>query len=111
MAIISIKQLFRDWLKPYLTVTKSDISDEVSVINANIDSFQPFIATVGNGVAKEFILNHGFNTRDVHITVYRSSSPYSQSLTDNERFSVNEVKIIFFQVPALNEFRVIISKI
>lgn len=66
---------------------------------------------IGDGTATQFDLTHNFGTRDVAIAVYQAVSPYGEILLDKERPDVNTARVRFLQAPALNSYRVIVSKV
>lgn len=63
--------------------------------------------TIGNGSASSFIIQHGFNTRDVIVQVYDSSS-YDTVIADTIRTDANNVTVQFSGAPASNAFTVVI---
>ncbi len=69
-----------------------------------------FEADMGNGAATSFTLTHNFNTRAVHVTVYRVASPYDQIDVAVEHTSVNTVTIKPDSVWSTNEFHAVVSK-
>lgn len=67
--------------------------------------------TIGDAAAADFVVTHGLGTRKVHVTVYRTASPYDTIVTDVERTTTNTVRISGFSAaPALNEYTVLVSK-
>lgn len=67
-----------------------------------------FEATIGDGSATSFALNHNFNTRDVIVEVYRNSGSYDTILADVTRTSLNQVTVTFAAPPTANAYRVVI---
>lgn len=63
---------------------------------------------IGDGSATQFTVTHNFNTRDVHVAVYRNSGAYDQVNVDVEHTTVNTVTIRFAAAPASNAFRVVV---
>ena len=65
-------------------------------------------ATIGDGSATSFNLDHNFNTRDVTVEVYRTSGGYDSVLCDVTRPSVNRVTLTFAAAPAASAFNVVV---
>jgi hypothetical protein len=73
-------------------------------------TFNSTSSFVGNGLSSSFNINHGFNTRNLHITVYESGSNGETVYPDIRRINANTASIIFANPPALNEYIVYISQ-
>lgn len=67
-----------------------------------------FVQVIGDGIENEIVVEHGFGTYNVFATVIQNGGNYKTVLVDIERISVNEVKILFTDPPALDSFRIII---
>lgn len=65
-------------------------------------------ATIGDGSATSFNLDHNFNTRDVTVEVYSNSGGYDSVLCDVTRPSVNRVTLTFAAAPAASAFNVVV---
>jgi hypothetical protein len=65
---------------------------------------------IGNGAATTWNINHGFNTRNLHITVYESSSNGETVYPDIRRINENTASIIFANPPTTNQYIVYISQ-
>lgn len=65
-------------------------------------------ASIGDGSATSFNLDHNFNTRDVTVEVYRNSGNYDSVLCDITRPSVNRVTLTFAAAPAAGAFNVVV---
>jgi hypothetical protein len=65
---------------------------------------------LGNGAATSFNINHGFNTRNLHITVYESSSNGETVYPDIRRINDNTASIIFANPPLTDQYIVYISQ-
>jgi hypothetical protein len=63
--------------------------------------------TVGNGVDTSFTVIHGFNTREVLIQVYDSSS-YDTVIADTIRTDADTVTVQFSSAPSSNAFTVVV---
>jgi hypothetical protein len=79
------------------------------VANAG-STFNSTSSFIGNGLSSSFNINHGFNTRNLHITVYESGSNGETVYPDIRRINANTASIIFANPPALNEYIVYISQ-
>jgi hypothetical protein len=72
----------------------------------------PFTSTssiIGNGSATSFNINHGFSTRNLHISVYESGSNGETVYPDIRRINVNTASIIFANPPSSLQYVVYIS--
>ena len=56
-------------------------------------------------------VTHNFNTRDVHVQVYRNSTPWDNVETDIERSTVNTVEVRFATAPAAAAYRIVVQGI
>ena len=74
------------------------------VVNSN-----SYTTNIAGGSSTETI-NHNLGSRDVHVTVYRNSSPWDTILCDTQRTTTSSVDLIFAYVPSAAQFRVVISK-
>jgi len=66
-------------------------------------------SVIGNGLSSSYNINHGFNTRNLHITVYESSSNGETVYPDIRRINENTASIIFANPPLSNQYIVYIS--
>jgi len=66
-------------------------------------------SVIGNGLSSSFNINHGFNTRNLHITVYESGSNGETVYPDIRRINENTASVVFANPPLSNEFIVYIS--
>lgn len=81
--------------------------------NAVTASFVPnsFAANIGNGINTTINVTHGLGTRDVHVTVYSASGDFATVYCDVFRSSsINDIRLVFANPPATNEYRVVVSK-
>ena len=65
---------------------------------------------VGNGLSSSFNINHGFNTLNLHITVYSASGTYENVYPDIRRVNANTASIIFANPPTTDQYIVYISQ-
>jgi hypothetical protein len=89
----------------YDTFTKLVHFTASSAISSNFIS-----SVIGNNLSSSFDINHGFNTRNLHITVYESSSNGETVYPDIRRINANTASIIFANPPSLNQYIVYISQ-
>lgn len=73
-------------------------------------SYTSTSSIIGNGTATSFNINHGFGTRNLHITVYESGSNGETVFPDIRRINVNTASIIFATAPLAAEYIVYISQ-
>lgn len=69
-----------------------------------------FAANVGDGVETSFALNHGLSSRDVMVQIFDNAT-YDTVHTDVVRTSTDAVTVTFAAAPALNAYRVLISRV
>jgi hypothetical protein len=72
--------------------------------------FNSTSSIIGNGLSSSFNINHGFNTRNLHITVYESGSNGETVYPDIRRINANTASIIFANPPTSNQYIVYISQ-
>jgi len=72
-------------------------------------TFKSTSSFLGNGLSSSFNINHGFNTRNLHITIYDSASG-DIVYPDLKHLNVNTSSIIFANPPSLNQYIVYISQ-
>lgn len=73
-------------------------------------TFNSTSSIIGNGLSSSFNINHGFNTRNLHITIYESSSNGETVYPDVRRINANTASIIFANPPSSNQYIVYISQ-
>lgn len=59
--------------------------------------------------ATSTVVTHNLNTRDVHVHVYRGTTPWDTVLCDVERTSVNTVTVRFAVAPTAAEYRIVVQ--
>lgn len=68
-----------------------------------------FAATIGDGVATNYIINHALNMIDVEVEVFRVAAPFDRIYPEVQHTNANNITVVFAPVaPALNEFRVVV---
>jgi hypothetical protein len=72
-------------------------------------TFNSTSSFLGNGLSSSFNINHGFNTRNLHITVYDSASG-DIVYPDLKHTNANTSSIIFANPPLANQYVVYISQ-
>jgi hypothetical protein len=68
-----------------------------------------FAATMGDGSATAFNLDHNLGTRDVVVEVFKNSGNYDSVIADVTRPTVNRVTITFATAPAASAYRAVIQ--
>lgn len=54
-------------------------------------------------------VTHNFNTRDVHVDVYRTTTPWDSVECDLERTTVNTVDVRFATAPTAGQYRIVVQ--
>ncbi len=72
-------------------------------------TFNSTSSFIGNGLSSSFNINHGFNTRNLHITVYDSASG-DIVYPDLRHTNNNTSSIIFANPPLTDQYIVYISQ-
>jgi hypothetical protein len=65
--------------------------------------------TLGDGAATSFTLTHNFNTKAVHVAVYRNSGNYDEVEVEVRRNNVNSVDVLFASAPTTNQYAYVIA--
>ena len=73
-------------------------------------TFNSTSSIIGNGTLTTWNINHGFNTRNLHITVYESGSNGETVYPDIRRINADTASIIFANPPTSNQYIVYISQ-
>jgi len=67
-----------------------------------------YVQNIGDGISTTINVNHGLNSEDVLIEVYRNGSPKDTIFCYIERTDANNIQLLFANPPTINEYRVII---
>lgn len=73
-------------------------------------TFNSTSSFLGDGLLSSFNINHGFNTFNLHITVYSASGTYENVYPDIRRVNVNTASIVFANPPSTGQYIVYISQ-
>jgi hypothetical protein len=68
-----------------------------------------FSATIGDGSATAYNIDHNLNTRDVIVSVFRNTGNFDDVIADVTRPTVNRVTVTFASAPAASAFRVVVQ--
>lgn len=93
------------------TFTLATTTAAFSYIGVSAAASTPVEQDLGNGALTSFAVTHNFNTRAVHVVVYRVASPYDEVDVYVERTDVNTVTLKPDAVWATNEFHVVVGKL
>lgn len=66
------------------------------------------VATIGDGSATSFNLDHNFATRDIIVTVYKNSGNYDDVIVDVTRPTTNRVTLTFAVAPSASSYNVVV---
>lgn len=67
-----------------------------------------FTATIGDGVATSYSLNHGFGTRNVTVQVYRTATPYDVVEVEIEKTTTSYAVVKFNIAPSAGEYTAVV---
>ena len=81
-----------------------------SAFGGGSSNFNSTSSLLGNGISSSFNINHGFNTLNLHITVYSASGTYENVYPDIRRVNTNTARVVFNNPPTTGEFIVYISQ-
>lgn len=84
-------------VKTMLGITVADVTGAVRKFAADC------------AAAASTVVNHAFNTRDVIVNVYRTTTPWDTVETDIERTDANNVTVRFSVAPAAGAFRIVVE--
>lgn len=63
---------------------------------------------IGDGSATQYDVTHNYGTRDLHVQVRQTNSPYGQVLCEIQMLDTNTVRCIFNSAPSSNQYTVVI---
>jgi hypothetical protein len=93
-----------------LDLTISEMQTELGVVSAaTIAATYNKTFAVDCAAATTTTVTHNFNTRDVHVQVYRATTPWDTVDTDVERTSVNVVTVGFASAPTAAQYRIVVQ--
>jgi len=81
-----------------------------SAFGGGSSNFNSTSSLLGNGISSSFNINHGFNTFNLHITVYSASGTYENVYPDIRRVNADTASIIFANPPLTDQYIVYISQ-
>jgi hypothetical protein len=96
-----------------VTGTSTTLAVHPAGVKAAIDNafaVSGFVANVGNGTLTSIAVTHSLGTRDVIVQVYDSAT-YDTVLMDVVRTDANTVTLVFAAAPALNAYRVMVTRV
>lgn len=93
-----------DTLNELAAALGDDANFAATVTNAIDAKPDKFVATIGDGSATEFTINHNLGTRDAVVSIREASAPYAQIITDVEMSTANAIKVSFYEAPAANSY-------
>jgi len=83
----------------------------VAQLAAEVEGLGQFIQTVGDGTNVDIVVTHNLNTRNLHVSVRRATSPFDEIMVNNDATTVNTLTLHFGSVPpGLNSMVVTVSK-
>lgn len=88
------------------SVASVDGSANVSIPTTVAGIAKRYAGNVGAGAS--VAITHSLNTRDVHVEVYRATTPWDSVICNVERTDVNTVTLKFASAVAANAYRVVV---
>lgn len=76
-------------------------------LNAWSGKLLRFGSDFGDGSATQYDITHNFNSRDFHVVVYESASPWGEVFCEVQHLSTTVVRLIFNVAPANNSLRAV----
>lgn len=67
-----------------------------------------YATNVGDNSSTSITVTHNLNTRDVHVVLTETASPYNMVNTDVQSATVNTVTLIFATAPSSNQYRCLV---
>ena len=94
------------------TETDTGTDDQRFVTPAKIAAWpgrkRKLTQAIGDGSAMQYDVTHNFGTRDLHVQVRQTNSPYSLVWVETQMLDTNTVRLIFNTAPTSNQFTVIV---
>jgi hypothetical protein len=79
-----------------------------ATLASSVWASRKFAATIGDGSATSYTVNHNLGSRDVVVEVYRNSGNFDSVLVEVQRTTVNALTLLFDAPPAANAYRVVV---
>lgn len=92
------------------TTDKWQVSADSSLYYDIVTTAQSFSGTYGNGTLTTIPVTHNLGTRDIIVQLFDMSS-YDTIFADVVRTNANTINLSFGTAPALNDIRVLITKV
>jgi hypothetical protein len=99
---------------PNLFNTLADVNAHIKNLQRelekhNTNRFGKFSTVIGDGSTVDFNIKHNLSTYDVHVSVYATSSPYTEEKThDIERVDANTITVKFSSAPSTDSRKVVV---
>lgn len=88
----------------YTEWTGIDITGNTIAIDTSVVVRKGTSGTLGNGSATSFVLTHNLWTKNVHVELYETASPYASIEADVEKTDNNTCTVKFAVAPTTNQF-------
>lgn len=67
-----------------------------------------YVTNVGDNSSTSITVTHNLGTRDVHVVLTESASPYNMVNTDVQSATANTITLIFATAPSTNQYRCLV---
>jgi hypothetical protein len=92
----------------YIGSTYSYLIYDFSGATTSGGTVNKYVQNIGDNISTTINVNHGLNSEDVLVEVYRNGVPKDTIFCDIERVDANNIQLLFANPPTTNEYRVII---
>jgi hypothetical protein len=94
-----------------LDLTITELQTELGVLPATLAATYVKLFAADCAAATTTVVTHNFNTRDVKVEVYRTTTPWDTVDADVERTTVNSVTVGFASAPSAAQYRIVVEGI
>lgn len=98
-----------DTLKELAAALGNDPNFAATITNLINLKTGKYAATVGNGSATSFTVNHNLGTQDVQVSIRENASPYAIVYADVQISNTNAITVLFASAPTSNQYKVIVT--
>jgi hypothetical protein len=95
---------------PISGINGDNVQELLEGLKTYVDSstIKKFTQDIGDGTSTDIVVTHNLGTRDVVVSVYENSAPYSVVNTNVEITDDNTITVKFTTAPTNNQYRVVV---